>query len=164
MLRKIKTVVAVLLSVLTLLCFVACGSQITSTEELPESAASNETAITDAVSELESFWQDAKYTEDTVLGEGEVTFMLEVIVGDNHVTFTVNTDKKILGDALLENGLIAGEDSQYGLYVKEVNGITADYNVNQYYWTFTKNGEMMMTGVDGETIKNNAHYEMTCKK
>ena len=64
------------------------------------------------------------------------------------VTFTVNTDEKTVGAALLKLGVIAGEDSDYGLYVKTVNGETADYEKDGAYWAFYVNGEYAMTGVD----------------
>ena len=114
--------------------------------------------------EYDVLWADAEYKADTVIGEGVVSFEFQVICGDNTVTFTVNTDETNLGAALLNAGLVEGEDGQYGLYVKKVNGVTADYDVNQIYWNFTKNGEMMMTGVDGEEIEAGAHYEMTVAK
>ena len=64
------------------------------------------------------------------------------------VTFTVNTDEETVGAALLKLGVIAGEDSDYGLYVKTVNGETADYDKDGAYWAFYVNGEYAMTGVD----------------
>ena len=53
-----------------------------------------------------------------------------------------------MGDALTELGLIEGEDSEYGLYVKTVNGITADYDTDGHYWAFYVDGEYAQTGVD----------------
>ena len=105
-------------------------------------------------------WKDAVYTEDTALGTGETSFTLIVEVLENSVTFTINTDKTVLGDALQELELIDGEESTYGLYVKVVNGITADYGVDASYWGFYKNGEAMMVGVDGETIEEGASYSL----
>ena len=109
-------------------------------------------------------WENATYLKDKEFGKGSITVQVEVKVEEQSVTFTINTDKTMLGDALLEHGLIAGEESQYGLYVKVVNGITADYDVNQSYWGFYKNGEYMMTGVDSTTIANGEHYELVYTK
>ena len=50
------------------------------------------------------------------------------------------TDATLLA-ALLEHGLIAGEETELGLMVKTVNGITADYNVDRSYWAFYINGD-----------------------
>lgn len=46
-----------------------------------------------------------------------------------------------VGKALLDQGVIAGEDSSYGLYVKTVNGTTLDYDTDGMYWAFYINGE-----------------------
>ena len=72
-----------------------------------------------------------------VLGEGETVFTFIVTDADgNDTQFEIHTDKKTVGEALLDLGLIAGEDSEYGLYVKTVNGVTADYDTDQTYWAF----------------------------
>lgn len=109
-------------------------------------------------------WSEAKYTKDATLGQGATTVTVEVKVEDKTVDFAIRTDKTILGDALLEHGLIEGEEGQYGMYIKKVNGITADFDVDQSYWAFYKNGEMMMTGVDGTEIKDGEHYELVYTK
>lgn len=109
-------------------------------------------------------WIEATYTKDTEFGEGEKTVFAEVIAGDKSVTFTIHTDKDTLGDALTEHDLIKGEEGPYGLYVKKVNGIVADYDKNQAYWGFSKDGEGMLTGVDGQKIKDGEHYEIVYTK
>ena len=103
----------------------------------------------------------ARYTEDTTLGKGSKT--ISVTVKDNEgkaVVFTIKTDAKTVGDALLENKVIAGEDGQYGLFVKVVNGLRADYDKDGAYWAFTINGEMAMTGVDQTDITDGGVYEL----
>ena len=109
-------------------------------------------------------WTNALYQNDTEIGEGAKTVQVEVKAGDKSITFTVHTDKETLGDALLEHNLIAGEEGAYGLYVKVVNGITADYDVDQSYWGFSKGGEYMMTGVDGTPFADGEVYELTYTK
>ena len=46
----------------------------------------------------------------------------------------------------------------YGLYVKEVNGITADYDVDGTYWAFYINDEYASTGVDSTNITEGDNY------
>ena len=101
-----------------------------------------------------ALWENATYTSDQTFGEGETTVFVEVKAEEKSVTFTINTNQKILGDALIDHAIIEGEQSQYGIYIKKVNGITADYNIDQSYWSVYKNGEYMMSGVDGITISN----------
>lgn len=103
-------------------------------------------------------WDSAIYTEDVTLGEGETTLTVGVKIEDKTVTFTLNTDAETVGAALLENGLIAGEMGDYGLYVKVVNGVTADYDIDQSYWAFWINGDYAMSGVDTTPIVAGEDY------
>ncbi len=109
-------------------------------------------------------WAEAIYTEDTELGNGQKTVFVEVVAEEKSVTFTIHSDKDTLGEAMTEHHLIEGEPGAYGLYVKKVNGITADYDKNQCYWGFNKNGEGMMTGVDGTEFYDGEHYEFIYTK
>ena len=102
--------------------------------------------------------------EDTELGDGEKTIMVEVVAEDKSVTFTIHSDKSTLGEVLLEHTLIEGENGAYGLYVKKVNGILADYGKNKCYWGLYKNGESLMSGVDGVEISDGEHYEIVYTK
>ena len=90
--------------------------------------------------------------------------MVEVKVEEQSVTFTIHTDADTLGEALLEHELIAGEDSQYGIYVKTVNGILADYDIDKSYWGFYQNGEYLMSGVDTTAIVGGEHFEIVYSK
>jgi len=99
------------------------------------------------------------------LGEGKTQFNFTVVDKDGKETaFDIHTDKTTVGEALLELGLIAGEEGAYGLYVKQVNGITADYDVDQTYWAFYVNGEYGMTGVDVTNIEAGATYSFKVEK
>ena len=92
-------------------------------------------------------------------------FTFVVVDGNgNETTFQISTDKNIVGDALLAEGLIAGEEGAYGLYVKTVNGITADYDVDKTYWAFYINGEYAFTGVDSTPIEEGATYTFKVEK
>ena len=109
-------------------------------------------------------WETATYDRNTGLGKGEKTVTVKVIADEQELTFTIHTDKDTLGDALLEHKLVDGEDGPFGLYVKAVNGIVADYDIDQTYWSFTKNGELMMVGVDSAEIADGEQYELTRTK
>ena len=101
----------------------------------------------------------------TELGEGAVSFQFSVVDKDgNETKYLIRTDKTTVGDALLEHGLIEGEESQYGLYVKKVNGILADYDVDQTYWGFYVNGEYAMSGVDTTNIEEGTAYSFKVSK
>ena len=109
-------------------------------------------------------WEEATHLRDMTFGNGAKTVVVEVKAVDQMVTFTIKTDKDTVGAALLEHGLIAGEQGAYGLYIKQVNGITADYDVDQTYWSFYINGEYAMTGVDTTEITEGATYQLEYTK
>ena len=91
--------------------------------------------------------------ESTNLGEGRTEFLFNVVdVNGKTAEFLVKTDKKTVGEALSEQGLISGEDGIYGLYVKVVNGIRLEYEKDGKYWAFYINGEYATSGVDKTEI------------
>ena len=150
----IKSTLALILALLMAFCLFSCNK---GEAETPETTV---TASEGGAIAKEGLWANATYLEDTTLGEGAKTVTVKVIVEGKSVTFTIKSDAKTLGDALLAHGLIAGEESSYGLYVKVVNGITADYDVDQTYWAFYINGEYAMTGVDTTPITEGEIYSL----
>ena len=114
--------------------------------------------------DAEGLWESATYRRNMTFGNGEKTVEVEVRAGEDSVTFTIKTDKKYLGDALTAHGLIEGEEGQFGLYIKRVNGILADYDVDRSWWGFYKSGEYMMSGVDGAEIADGEHYELVYER
>jgi len=92
--------------------------------------------------------------------EGSKTITVEIINGDSDKTITIKTDAEYLRAALEEEDLIAGDESDYGLYVKTVDGYTVD-EANQEWWCFTKDGETLYTGVDDTPIADGDKYEIT---
>ena len=98
-------------------------------------------------------------TEPEQLGEGSTVFPFTVVDREGGETlFEIHTDKETVGEALSELELIAGEESELGLYVKTVNGITADYDKDGVYWAFYVNGEYAETGVDATVITEGDSY------
>lgn len=103
--------------------------------------------------------------EVTVLGEGEKEFSFTVTDLDGvSAEFEIHTDKEIVGEALLELSLIKGDEGPYGLYVKEVNGISADYDKEGTYWAFYVDGEYAMSGVDQTQIEEGKAYSFKVEK
>ena len=99
------------------------------------------------------------YEDGAVIGEGSKSFEFTVVnMAGEEATFEVKTDEDTVGAALLENNVIAGEDGDYGLYVKTVNGETVDYDKDGNYWAFYINGEYGMTGVDATDIVEGDSY------
>ena len=99
------------------------------------------------------------------IGEGDKSFVTEVVDADgNTVKFTVQTNEKAVGEALQKLGVIDGEEGDYGLYIKTVNGITADYNKDGVYWAFYVDGEYAMTGADMTDVVDGTVYTFRVEK
>lgn len=73
-------------------------------------------------------------------------------------THKIKTDAATVGEALLAEGLIDGENSDYGLYITTVNGITLDWEKDGKYWAFYINGAYAQTGVDATDVEDGAVY------
>lgn len=101
----------------------------------------------------------------TVIGKGETKFMFIVTDKEGKDTsFEIHTDKGTVGEALTDAGLIEGEQSSYGLYVKTVNGIKADYDVDKTYWAFYIDGQYAPTGVDATKVEAGKTYSFKIEK
>lgn len=84
-----------------------------------------------------------------------------VVVSDlegNETTFEYTSDKATVGEALLEEGLLAGYAGDYGLYITAVNGITLDWDRDGKYWACYVDGEYALTGVDSIPLTEGAIY------
>ena len=100
-----------------------------------------------------------------VRGEGDTEFSFTVVKKDGtKATYTVKTDKKTVGDALFDAGLIKGEEGQFGLYVTEVDGEYHKYEEDGYYWAFYENGDYALAGVDSTDIKSGTEYMLKASK
>ena len=145
--KLLSLILSMMLIVAMAFSMTACGGN---NQEKPNTESQSEVAGTE--------------NDVTVLGEGEVVFNFVVVDGDGKETnFEVHTNKTTVGEALLELNLIEGEDSAYGLFVKRVNGITADYDVDGTYWAFFINGEYASTGVDTTDIVAGDRYSFEVK-
>lgn len=93
--------------------------------------------------------------------EGSKTIAISITHKDGTVKeLTLHTDAKYLLDAIREKDedLIQGEDGQYGLYIKTIDGYTCN-EAAQEWWGFTKGGEYVETGVELTPIYDGDSYE-----
>jgi len=167
---KNKKILSILLVVLSVAMLAAgCGEKTSApVNDVPsdvvaedsEGSSSEESESTEAVSEETTEATEGSENADvTVLGEGNTVFTFVVTDKDgNETNFEIHTDAKTVGEALLALGLIEGEEGAYGLYVKVVNGITADYDVDGTYWAFYVDGEYATSGVDMTDIVEGSVY------
>ena len=93
--------------------------------------------------------------------EGSKTITVDVTHKDGTTnTFEIHTDAEFLRGALEQENLVAGEESEFGLYMLTMDGETVD-EANQEWWGYTKSGEMVNYGVDTCPIADGDHYEFT---
>ena len=100
-----------------------------------------------------------RFKPDTVKGSKEVK--IEVVIPEEDTQeFTLHTDALYLRQALEEEDLIKGSESEYGLFITEVNGRVAN-DTNQEWWCITKEGGQVNNGVDTLIIADGEKYEIT---
>lgn len=94
-----------------------------------------------------------------------VAFIFEVVdEKGNKETFDIETTEKTVGAALLKEGIIEGEEGPYGLYVKKVNGVFAEYETTGTYWSFYVNGQYATSGADKTEIVPGQTYSFKVEK
>lgn len=153
--KKILTQgVALVLCVLLGLALVACNSEVSQTQ----------TSTQTQIEVIDELWADATYTEDKQLGDGQTAISVKVEAGTYSIVFTINTDEKTLAAAMQELELLSGDESEYGLYIKTVNGITADYDVDASYWALYEGEEYVTVGADSLNITDGGSYSLVYTK
>ena len=173
--KLFSTILAFVLSAAVAVSVTSCGSSNSSSSSassetsVSESAETSSGASSEASSEESSEVSEevsaAETAEATDIGEGNTEFAFEVVLEDGTTTlYNVHTDEKTVGAALLGVNLIAGDDSEYGLYVKTVDGVTADYDKDGTYWAFYIDGEYASTGVDSTDVVPGSTYSFKVEK
>ena len=147
--KKHLRILSLILLVAMALCFAACT---------PDAPATNTGAKTPST-------QTGSVTNTDTQVTNKITITVDVVGSDgNTTTVTIQTDKTTLRGALEQENLVQGEESAYGLYVKTVNGETADYDVDGAYWAIYEGDVPAMTGVDGINITEGGHYKLVYTK
>ena len=158
----VKKSFALVLALVLALGMTACGNGESSSSETASSAVSSEVsseAVSSEVASSEAAPEESAAGEEETTGSKTIT--LTVVHGDGTSNdITVSTDAENLRDALEAEGIIAGEDSSYGMFVQTVDGETAD-DGQQEWWCLTKGGEMWNYGVDDTEIADGDVYEFT---
>ncbi len=165
--KLLSVVVCIVLIAAMGLVLTSCGSEGKSgTLNKPQSTVQNSGSTVQNSGSTDATSSEDPYGGSIAnIGSGSVSFIFNVTDKDGYTSlYRIRTDKKMVGDALLEHRLIEGEDGPYGLYVKKVMGITADYDKDQTYWAFYIDGEYAMTGVDKTEIKEGTEYAFVIEK
>lgn len=99
--------------------------------------------------------------------QGAKSITIEVVDNNGVSTvYDVHTDAEYLRQAMEEaKGLeFSGTESEYGMMVETVNGITADYNVDQSYWGFFVNGEYCNYGIETQPVTDGDAFRIVYSK
>lgn len=93
--------------------------------------------------------------------QGTKTFTVTVVHGDGtSKDFTCHTDEEYLGQALLNDGLIQGEEGPYGLYINTVDGEDAVYETDGAYWSLYVGEEYAMQGIDLTPVNDGDAFKL----
>ncbi len=94
--------------------------------------------------------------------DNQKNITLEVVSVRDNVTEATDyqTTEATLADFLKAEDLVVYEDSEYGMYIHEVDGIKDDAT-NQYWWGISVDGEMAATGADGIELADGSTYNLT---
>ena len=93
--------------------------------------------------------------------QGAKTITVEVVHADeSRKTFTYHTDEEFLGTVLQNEGLVEGDMGEFGLYIKVVDGETADFDTDGAYWAFYQGEEYAAQGVDTTPIQDGDTFSL----
>ena len=96
---------------------------------------------------------------ETVAGGKKITVTVVHKDGSEKV-FEYATDAEYLGQVIVDEGLVNGQDGPYGLYFDTVDGEMADWNVDQSYWSILVGEEYATVGADGIVLTDGAAYSL----
>ena len=140
--KNLKILICAMLAVLMVAAFTACGAK------------------TDGGSDADS-GVSVPVSDGATVGEGETEFPLTITDAEGaSITITVKTDEETVGAALQNCGLVEGEDSEYGLYIKTVNGTILDYDKDGMYWSFYVDGAYAVKSADQTEIASGEAFEL----
>lgn len=93
--------------------------------------------------------------------EGAKTVTVTVIHKDgSEKVFEYHTDAEFLGEVILAEGLVEGEEGPYGLMISAVDGEVADWNVDQSYWALYIGEEYATSGADTTPINDGDTFKL----
>ncbi len=74
--------------------------------------------------------------------------------------FEYRTDAEYLAEALLEEGLVSGDSTEYGLTIITVDGEDAVWEVDSAYWSILVDGEYAITGASEIPVYDGSTYTL----
>ncbi len=100
-------------------------------------------------------------TTDGNTGKELASFTVVVVHGDGtEKTFTYETSEQFVGPVLQKEGLIQGNDGQFGLEITHVDGEQAIYDTDKAYWAVYEGDEYAMQGIDTTPVVDGQTYKL----
>lgn len=99
--------------------------------------------------------------------QGVKSITIEVVDNNaNSTVYDVHTDAEYLRQAMEEaDGLeFSGTESEYGIMVETVNGVTVDWSTDQSYWGFYVNGDYCNYGIDTQPVTDGDAFQIVYSK
>ena len=92
---------------------------------------------------------------------GAKTVTVDVVHADGKQNeFVYHTDLAYLGELLLSEGLVKGENREYGLYITQVDGEDANYDTDKAYWALYENGEYATQGAETMPLADGSLFSL----
>lgn len=104
--------------------------------------------------------QDQEKMEVVDQNDGQVKHIVVTVKSDRddmNQVIDVDTDSETLGDWVKTNELFDYEDTEYGTYIKSIDGCSEDVE-NEFWWQVQKNGVPSETGVDSIILEDGQEY------
>lgn len=74
--------------------------------------------------------------------------------------FTYATDEEFLGAVLVAEGLVEGDDSDFGLMITSVDGEEASWDADQSYWALYIGEDYATTGADSTPVNDGDSFKL----
>lgn len=93
------------------------------------------------------------------LGDKNITVVVVHKDGSEN-TFYYNTSEEFLAPVLVENGLVQGQEDQYGLYIHYADGERAVWELDAAWWGLYVGDEQSMVGASSQPIQDGGVYKL----
>ena len=105
---------------------------------------------------------DTSSVEQSQTVKSEIKFSVVGADGEKK-EYAISTDKKMLGDALVEEGIILESENETG-FINTVNGVTLDWNTDKAYWALYVGENYAEKGVNETEITDGGEYSFVYTK
>lgn len=93
--------------------------------------------------------------------EGGKSITVTVVHKDEtEKVFTYTTEEEYLGPVLVAEGLVEGENSDFGLMITVVDGEEASWDADQSYWALYIGEEYASTGADSTPVNDGDSFKL----